>query len=115
MIQVPITYAILAICWEKMLTHMVGIECLNLEVNPAEQSVTSNWEDIKGTLQPYQVREHLLQWITRSLYKYGNVVLYTCRDNAMISIEDYDAKSVESLEEFTDIPELKGTLYIAND
>lgn len=111
-----ITWMILAIVWEKFLPHMIGTDCLNLEIDTEEQSLTSAYGDLQNTIQPYQAREHLLLWITRSLAKHGKVVLYTCGDNATISIEPkmYPAKGLAFCD-FCEIPELMNILFIAND
>lgn len=109
-----LTWMILAIAWEHFLIHMIGTNCSNLAINAKNQSITTQYDRTDGIFQPYQAREYLLLWISRSLAKHGKVVLYTCLDNALISIKlnMYPEKSLEFCES-TDIPELEGILYIA--
>lgn len=80
--------------------------------------------DFKSPLITESTAEILLRgWIAESLLHHGKVLIYTCKDNAEIAIEDIDEDNLstdymEGL--FTDhdyfqYPELRGILYIGYD
>ena len=58
--------------------------------------------------QPISILEALIlleRWITESLQKHGKVILYTCRDNSEIAIEDpgeVDEEDLEYYEKYSD-------------
>jgi len=115
-----IAYAILAVCWEQLLEHARGNWTElnpNFWVSAKQHSICANPDEPDAEQQPlYIIRDILLQWILDSLDEDKIVILYTCRDNALISIDD-PKEFPGDLDMFDDseFPELKHILYIAKD
>lgn len=117
-----LAYAILAICLKEFISHMVGTNKSNILVDDKHKIMTPEPEDYTEAAivtDPDIAINHLLDWILDSLDKHEMVILYTCRDESYISIEDPAEwkqlhPSLELLEN-SDFPELKNILLIAYD
>lgn len=57
---------------------------------------------------------YIHEWVAESLEKYGKVVLYTCKDNLEIGIEDPSDITEEELS-YTDQPYGLGNFFICYD
>ena len=91
--QSLIAHAILAECWEQLLKHARG-NWMELNPNPwideGHRSITTianmGPDYIEHTIP--QTKEILLKWINEYLTESKIVILYTCGDNACISLDN---------------------------
>lgn len=83
--------------------------------NHSHEYTYQNWGDSQE-IDEIKLKELLTKDITESLEKHNKVIIYTCRDNSMISIDNVGQypEDIEDLDHPSE-PELKGILYLAYD
>ena len=108
---------ILNVCLQLLIEHLNG----QTDLYPLRQQDNRAISLLDGEAIPYPetVSSILTEWITESLDKWGKVYIYTCPDNAMISIDPetkdlLDALAMDMAYQ-VDEPELKDILYIFKD
>jgi len=113
-----IAYAILAVCWEKLLEHaLITSDTTGIWVDNKEHTIALIQNSPEYDEQPtYIVRDIILQWILDWLDESKMVILYTCPDNREIALHDPKdfTEALEILED-PNFPELTGILYMAHD
>ena len=107
---------ITAICFGQLLTHKDAVEPENpIYLNEKDRELNYlGWPDGIPIITEGDAKEKIRQWVIESLNKHGRVTLYTCGDNALISLEAFPEGDLESLQ---NEPLENGTdkLYIAFD
>ena len=107
--HLQIQYHIQETCWKTFLGHG-QINLTQPMINHKEKSLS--WADGKP-VNLTEAKDNLLRWINQSLKKHKKVILYTCPDNALISIEDPSKVTDKELSYCEE--QIPNIFYIAHD
>lgn len=113
--------AITELAWAELLTHKDNeSDTIHLSgLNPNTLSFIDG-----EPIMAQKAKDLIKQWVTESINKHGQVICYSCRDNAEISIEDLEPiklapdynENLEYLSSQQTIPaDLEGILYFDFD
>jgi hypothetical protein len=112
-----IAYSILAVCYAELLEHARGNSEITYYVNEVDHTISliQNGPGYIACNEP-EVRQFLLDWITQWLKESKTVLLYTCRDNCEISLDDPKSFTEDlSSTDGSPLSELEGILYMLYD
>lgn len=111
------THQITQIAWALLISHREKDSepvCLS-DLNPRTLSFLDGDPITDDAAQGF-----LKEWIEHELNSCNRVIIYTCKDNAEICIEDGPTITPEEIRfmedlDYSDYPELEGILYVSFD
>ena len=101
--QTPLNIQLInQVCWEHFLDLRDG-ENQIYTLDPSQTHLETrhlSWLEGDQPISLIQAGHCLSQWVQESMEKYGKVILYTCRDNSNIAIEDPESFDNNELDLF---------------